>query len=374
MGDFDLDLIRAWASGKLPAERAAQFEKSMAADPELAEFAEAWRELDAYSDVEASHEADPESGMRSVLSFGVLEALMDQAPVVPWTPLLHVAAASVLFLGGILGLHSELSTNPSNTAVPSAHDIPFVEHAPPMDMELDEQLAALRDYQPIKNGEVQWLDSIAAGQLLGRATGRPLLVWCIHPTCPFCKKMRESTLLDLDVQEALEQFVPVQLNVMQEARYANMTLEHGFPMFEVLTNELGDLHRFYNYQESKPFIGELSRGIEGLEKDLDGASLSWKRWPDAVGTLLDARAAERAGRFGEALRGYQAMGELGAGLQLSELSEAGERRLALLANNYLHQAQRNADPARVLGGAAWVFRGSSFEAEFQKLERAARGE
>jgi hypothetical protein len=368
MSDFDLDLVQAWAAGKLPAAQATAFEASMVEDPELAEFASAWRELDGYTQVEETHEADPDNRMRSVLTFGALEALMETPPA-PWTPLLHIAAAASVALGATLGVHAGFSSDSATLDPLATSSIPLVTEADPMDPAFDQDLIALRDYLPVRAGEVQWLDSIAAGQVVANSTGRPMLLWCIHPTCPYCKKMRETTLLDPDVQDLLLQFVPVQLDVMNEQRYASMTLEHGFPMFEVVTPELADLHRFYNYREPTDFRQEL---IRGLQERGDGATLSWETWSAAASSLLNARAAERAGRLGEALVGYQSMAELGAGLRLSAVAERGERRLAVIAGGYLEQAQRNADPARVLGGAAWEFRGSSFGAEFRSLAQSVR--
>lgn len=367
MSSHDIDRVRAYALGEMQTDERAAFEAQLVRDPELTALVEAWSMAMAFTAIEDA--ALPVS----LLELDELDRRIDAEPVLvlrSGTPWLRVAAALLLIVGaGAAALGWGWGTRVVPQMV-TLNSIPARVPAQPTELVADEQLALLANYTPVREGSIVWLDSIENGQSVARATGRPLLLWCIHPTCPFCKRMRESTLLDPEVQALVANFVPVQLDVMQERRYAGLNpMENGFPMFEVVNEDLVALHTFFNYQASPDFMRELQQGLEAYGEHV---VLSWERLPEALEVLQSARLAEQRGRLGRALAGYQAMGELGAGLSLSVLAERGAQRLAARAHEFLDQARRNADPARVLSGAAGVFAGSSYAADFRALEVETR--
>lgn len=361
MRPHDIDSIRAWAHGDLNDEALAALEEALGRDSELAALARAWRDVEGLTAL-----ADGGAQPASDLTAADLDTLLDQEQRTRFTPWIGAAAAFLV----LCSVGSALVFFKVEPAVPVAlHSIPASADPQPFSPDLDAQLAQIADYHPILNDQVAWLDSLETGLLLARVTGRPLLLWCIHPTCPFCKAMRESTLLDPSVHEVLTRLVPVQLNVMEDPRYANFGLpEGGFPMFEVVTPELADLHTFFNYQEPEDFIEQLRRG---LDKRGDAVVLRWDDMGEIIGVLQEAREAERQNKLGAALAGYQSLRGLGGGGLLSELGAKGVERLAAQALDFLDQARRNHDPARVLAGAAMVFAGSDYATDFRALEQQA---
>ena len=364
-GRPDLETLRAWAAGELPEAERAAFERRLVDDPELGALAEAW--ADVVRVTGAALQDAPTSRTR----FEDIERRLDaeESPFVQAFPR-RVAAAVLIGLLAGGGLLAALAGGPAPRPTVTLESIPLVAEAPPMDPATDALVGRLMDYRPIADGSIAWIDTIEEGRAIADASGRLLLLWGIHPTCPFCKRMRETTLLEADVHDVLESYVPAQIDVMQERRYATLNpMDRGFPIFEVVTADLDVLHTFFNYQSEEDFIRELERG---LAERGDAQVLGWDRLPEVAEVLGEARALEREGRLGAALVRYQALVDQGGGHSLSRAGERGVRRLAAVANRYLELAADNADPARVLSGAAAEFRGSAYEADFRRVADAAR--
>ncbi len=367
-GRSDLEALRAWAAGELPEAERAPFERRLIDDPELGALADAWSDVVRVTDAALAAEA---SAPTSRTRFEDIERRLDaeESPFVHAFPR-RVAAAVLIGLVAGGGLLASIAGGPAPRPVVTLESIPRVADAPPMNPATDALVARLLDYQPIADGSIAWIDTIEEGRAIADASGRLLLLWGIHPTCPFCKRMRETTLLEADVHDALESYVPAQIDVMRSNRYATLNpMERGFPIFEVVTADLDVLHTFFSYQSEEDFIRELQRG---LAERGDAQVLDWDRLPEVAGVLGEARALEREGRLGAALARYQALVDLGGGHSLSRAGERGVRRLAAVANRYLELAESNADPARVLAGAAAEFRGSAYAADFERVAAAAR--
>ncbi|MFT7484241.1 MAG: thioredoxin-related protein [Candidatus Paceibacteria bacterium] len=375
MSSYDMDRVRAFARGEMEPEQVARFEAELADNPELQAAAAAYGEVLSFTSValEGSSQASASS-----LSLERLDSLLGAEPDArreprftwPWR---SAAAASFLILSLSLSFYAwdSQSRQPSSVTMNS---IPRLARAASLDHGVTEhpslQIAAIASYMPVRDGSIQWLEQIDAGLRVAQATGRPLLLWCIHPTCPYCKRMRESTLLDPEVQELMASFVPVQLDVMQEERYSKMNpMEHGFPMFEVVDEELEGLHTFYNFHEPASFMAELQRG---LDEHGPHEVLRWERLEEVAGVLAGARSAEERGEFGKALSGYQSLGELGAGLSLSAAGERGVARMTVLAHGFLDRAREASDCASILAQAADAFEASDYAADFLALEDEAR--
>lgn len=351
----EYERARAWAEGLLDGDQRVAFEAEMHADEELQSFARSYRAV-----FQATRGLESLEGV-SGLQFEDLEARMDESDRGPWSSLRRVAAVAALVLTVATlswwGMRGEASR-----AEVELSSIPLeLEVAPRKAPTLPEGIA---DYVPVRDGEIQWIFSLEEGVELSRLSGAPLVVWGIHPTCPYCKRMRESTLLDPRVLAAFESWVPVQLDVMQTNYFDDLDImQTGFPVFELRDVAFEELAVFYGYVEPQKFA-------KLLEGNRPPNTLAVAETRSQLQLLDQALGAERDGQPGTAAALFAELAADAGSEGLHEEALAGVERVAQLAARELTQALAAESPTEALGKALIRFEGSEYATDFARVLEA----
>jgi len=329
------DELCALASGTLSSEEEAGLRERCASDPELQ------RQLEDYLDAHAATEMLPDAAPPCRVTFDEVEGALASRRV--WREVLHrywrVAAAVLVLVGGGLLMSQWFAAGdggdgPGREAGPTVlASIPLtVDELPEHETKLPKALA---DYRPLREGEIQWIDSFAEAQVVARLSSRPVLLFRHHPTCPACLSMKKDVFGDPAVQAQLTRFVPAMSDVMKELPELTGGSQRGWPWFGVVDAEGGIVLSFPGVHTAADFAERLS----GAAKLVGPAVMSWERINDLAGRLEQARTAEEEGRLGAAHASYSALaGDADAGAFAAE-ADAGSRRLAQSARRALVQAR-----------------------------------
>ena len=70
----------------------------------------------------------------------------------------------------------------------------------------------LADYRPVVAGEIQWFSSLEEGLEISALVERPVLLFGMLPTCPWCIHMQANGLRDEGVLALVEDYVPVRID------------------------------------------------------------------------------------------------------------------------------------------------------------------
>ncbi len=344
-----LERARALAAGRLSAAEQERLLLEVSASSADRELMEAFREVHALTAV-----ADEEPPTCRV-SFEDVEARIaadragDSAPVVTpvWRSPLRLAAAALLLLGvGLAASHfgafgagprdgdtqdreaqangqavssGEVATANPTAAARAVTVTSIPEHALQaldLDVLADVEAAAgvLAAFEPLRDGEPQWLGSLDEGRAVARVTGRPVLLFIHHPTCPICLDLKSKTFTDADVQLRLQQFVPVMVNVMVLPEDLAGFLERGWPYLGALDADGGEFAAFPGMSKASTFRRHLDGALTEFgarERRAWGPMRALaSRWNDAV-QAADAGDAGREWRELDALHSDDAEGPIG---------------------------------------------------------------
>ncbi|MCB9916025.1 MAG: hypothetical protein H6828_12920 [Planctomycetes bacterium] len=345
--DHRLERARAWAEGRLDAAARAAFEAELAGDEQLAAFARAYRT--AHQGTRDLELAD----LRSSLDFAALEPLLeDERRARPWR---RVAAAALLLVaaGGLWAwrvhrardvVHLEAIRLADAGPIAPARAVP----------------AWYAEYRAVTDGAIQWLPDLDDGLRLSALTGAPLVLWGAHPTCPICKAMGESTFLDDRVQDAIADWIPVRLDVMQTSYFQDLNpVETGFPVFELRDADFEELDVRYGMVEARDFEAALEQHDPGAVPRLDLAR-------PALSDLRAALELEAAGRLGEARAAYERLLATAPAEGYAREVRGDLARMAWQAARP-RGALADADPAAALGRAAERWRGSPYARDFERV-------
>jgi hypothetical protein len=291
------DAIRAWAEGTLGPEDVRRLEAAFAADPDLRFAAEEYRAVHRMTG------GLPAEAPVSRVTFDDVARELglpeDGAPAattrwVRWS--LAAAALLLLSLGALWALRErrpdapdapaalELSSLPADAAgAPAAPDVP----------------AHLAGWRPVADGKIQWLTSREEARAVAARTGRPVLVYVFHESCPYCVEMDETTLRDRVVVEAAGGFVPLHVDVMRLPREEGMALfRKGWPYFAVERADGVEVASFPGRHDGAEFRERLEAALAGAT----GAALPWERVDAAAARAAIVAARERAATDPEAAR------------------------------------------------------------------------
>lgn len=81
---------------------------------------------------------------------------------------------------------------------------------------------------------VPWRQGFAAARAEARQTGKPMLVDFTADWCGYCQEMRRTTWSDVNVEQAVRDYVPVQVDVDREPSLAAQYHVSGLPHLVVL--------------------------------------------------------------------------------------------------------------------------------------------
>lgn len=295
--DASFDRVRAYVEGTLsPAERAA-FSAEMAADRELSETAALYAEVRAATD-------DPAPPCRATADDLVLDDVTD--PHDPWTapvPSLAAArsrrvaaaAAILLVVGAGLAWYATRPIEPTAPAVLpelALEAVPLERTAPVGDAHpiSPTTLAAIAAYEPAAGSSLASLTDLDVARAVSAATGRPLLAFVYHPTCPWCVAIAKGPFKDAAIAEAADRFVFARLDVTKTPE----SVWNGFdvwPIFWIEDASGARKHVFGGEQTSASLAKELAAGTAAAPVP-DGV-LPWPAARDLARGLSEADPARR---------------------------------------------------------------------------------
>ena len=378
MDPTQLDRVRDWRLGRLSPGDAERVRAEVERDPELAAFAASFGDLVALTEL-ARDDAPP-----ARTTFEALERRLEaesQAEAAPARPWRRAAAAAVVLAAAAAATPYawRALVGPRALELAATPLAPVERETEPVDVP-----ERLTDWRPAMDGKIAWVKTMEEASRVARASERPVFLFGMLPTCPWCKELAAGTFSDPRVIAALERVVPLELDLMTlgEERMSEM-MALGYPVFAVLDADLEIVHEFGEYSY-RPTAEELMQQIElALGKLGDDAPPPWERVQELARVHEEARAAEAGGDLGLAYARYGELAELPESDSNPALFlEGGRRGLARLdaaAREALLDAYELAatDRARALEqlDAALVrFRGAPHEADLRALREAlARG-
>ena len=359
----NIEAIRAWAEGRLGPEEVAALERAIQADPELHALAQAYG--DVHRITAGALEAEAGEAM-PLPDFAQLERRMAaEESTRPWRR--AAAAAGVLLLTGA-AIYVATRDSESEAAAPVVFQTiseGLLVEAETLDVE--RTLELLGSYRPVEDGKIRWVDNLADAQLMAGVTGRPMVLWGIHPTCPICANLRETTMIDEIVLDSISDYVPAQVNVMVNEHYAGIDPNEGFPVFELVDARMKLLEKFTGFVEAKDFRDYLS---VGLERQGEVAALEWEFAEELVGVYERATQSEASEAYADAIFGYRELLDRGAGHALTLAGQRGLLRVARAAEVIVRRALVEEAPETMLAGAITAFEGTPYAADLEALQVA----
>lgn len=282
-----LEQVRALAEGRLAPPEADALLRRAAADAEDAALVDAFREVHAVTAV-LDDEVPP-----CRVRFEDVEARLRSGGGRVLRPWAWRVAAAVLIGAVAAGSYVALRTPEAATVRLGSVHLAASPSAPdPLAAAALRAAGPLADYVPLREGEPQWLASLDDGRAVARATGRPVLLFIHHPTCPMCLELRGETFQDADVQARLGEFVPVMVNVMELPESLQGFLGRGWPYLGALDAAGDEVAAFPGVSKPDAFRRHLDDALAAFG---DAARLPWGRSRALAVRLRDAVAAGAAG-------------------------------------------------------------------------------
>lgn len=356
--DMNYDQLRDLLEGRLSAEEEALLRRELAEDPVRAEEAVRYEQV-----FDATRPLDDPDAV-SILAFEDLP--VGAPPARLWR--IGLAAAAILVLGLATALLFGRSPRGPEPFVVSQVPVnePALEADDPRALEAPLVPNELAAYRPTDGERVRWLDDAATAQTLARLSGRPVLRYRAHPTCPLCLRMESGTLADARVREHIQDTVPLREVVTGITAEAFTELvAGGWPRFQIETPEAVVFAEFHGMRDASAFTAELESArqhVTGAEDPVPWESLAlWLQEIEGVRSLI---AGDRPGEAWATLAKARALATRST---LSEHEDALERLLTHAAWDALEGARASTDPVRALGEAARRFEGSPFAREFEAL-------
>lgn len=356
------DRVRAWVHGELESIEVERLRAELARHPEVAEFANEYREIHA-----ATRELQGPRAT-SALDFATIERHIDAESRAKRWRRVAAAAALIVVAGASWAMLPRESEPLHLSAIElelSASEVGASAHSAPP----EEFPELLEHFAPVENGEIRWVSDLASGTALAEASGRPLLLFGMFPTCPWCQQMKAEGLRDPAVVALIEEFVPVQVDLygLSEAD-REVLIARGYPLFEVW-NESGEIvHAFAGVHDVASFVANLATGVERATAGRELAS--WEELRGQARAYDEALTNEQAGSLGRAQRTFAALERDGSSNALVAAARDGVARISAAARvALLHARELSATDVDGAGAelskAARRFAGSPYAADLE---------
>lgn len=362
--------VRAWIHGQLEPAEVERLRGELARNPEAAEFADEYREIHGVT------QALDGPGATSTLDFATLQRRFDaETRTARWRKV--AAAAALVFVAGATWLMLARESAPSHAPAVEPLRLSAVEPLRLSAIKLDAsapttapaEFPELEQFAPVEDGEIRWVADLASGTALAEASGRPLLLFGMFPTCPWCQQMKEEGLRDPTVIAMIDDFVPVQIDLFELSdEDREVLLARGYPLFEVWNASGEIVHSFAGVHDAPAFVANLATGVE---KAAAGRDLpSWGELQRQARAYDEALANERAGSLGLAQRTFATIEREGSSNALVAAARDGAARIASAASEALLHA-RDLSATDVAGAgtelaqAARRFEGSPYAADLE---------
>jgi len=359
----DLELLRAYAEGRLPPDALEAFAARLRDEPELAELAEVYGLV---LEATAGHVGAPESTFEDVARRALRQGRR---------PLLRMAAVAAL-LFAMLGAglwwrgHGTAPSVVRLASIPLAQ-LPEPETPPAWPRSLAQHATADED-------GLVWYHDVEQGLRVAQVAGRPVFLFIDYPGCPWCAEFKEVHSRDKGVVEAADDFVLVNVPWGRAPPELRTNPNDGWPIYDVL-DPAG--HRVDGYLGMRPpaEVAAFLREAAGkLKATGDYRFVPWEELRKGARALAAAEraadAGERLARLREAEAGPLAAA---AGARIDEMEYEAQR--SLFAARDLPPAEARAElerAATALHGTPWaadLARVAAFLSEhgaFPRLEEA----
>lgn len=366
------DQIHALVTGALDADEAARVEARLLADPETAALLEQYRLVFGVTAVADTPVAPP-----TLTADAVLEAARG-----PRTPsfasrgrwIWHAAAAALLCATALGGWSIARDAAPPTVELATL-PTSVVDSAPVVDAEVFAAARELAEYDPVTEDGVQWFESYDRALSVARLTGRPVLLFIHHETCPVCITLRNDTFVRDDVRDGVREFVPLRVNVMEAPAHVTALLGSNWPYLGVLEPTGKPRERWLDVvdQQFQIHPERLVEHVGAPEAAVDAAAWDEVR---AVGQAASLRD-EHPGRAYALLTDTAGIGD--GRTPLDQLGETLRTAIASDARTVVAAAAaapRKEDALRMLREANKAYAGSSLgqdiDAVLTALERTGR--
>ncbi len=373
------DLVREAQRRSLSSSEARALDAALAADAQLREFAASYplaHRATQLVDSASAALARPDAWTR--LEAQLHEPQAPSAPAETRRPLALRLAA--LLLTGVIGAGAWVawrasSGNAAGEVLLPSIDVALVTAADAAELEraLSQPVAdleRLRDYAPVRDGQIQWLASLDEGLALARTADRPLLLFGMYTTCPWCIEMQAQGLRDETVLALAEEFVPVRI-VYDNLAPDEVAKFHarGYPLFELWSPSGEIVHAFPGHFDAASFVEHLDH-VSTAERRRSAPP--WERLRNVAEQHQLALIAEREGRFSAAYSGLRSLLREQPTDAIAQAARAGLERIGLRAAAALREAHSLEFEAarRALASAEAAFAGTPFARDFA-LVRAA---
>lgn len=371
------DLVREAALRPLSRDERQQLEVELARDEQLREFAELYPQAHAATEACAhEHLALPDASNPGPEAWRRLEGELSA----PKSSSASRKVAAALLIGLTCaaawlgwraldgaGAEPSVTLNAIDAELANAADASLLERAlatPAADLSL------VTSYTPVRGDAIQWIASLDEGLAVARVAERPLLLFGMYTTCPWCIEMQAEGLRDATVLALAEEFVPVRI-VYDDlaADVVQRFHDRGYPLFELWSPTGEIVHSFPGFFDAPSFIEHLDHASTA---DRRRGAPPWERVRALAQQYEDARKAEAAERYGAAYFAYQSVVREPATAAIGELARAGLERIAMRAAALLREA-RLANPdaagASIAHGEA-AFTATPFGADFARVRTA----
>jgi len=358
------DEFHALLEGRLDPASAARLSARLDAEPALR------AEFDVYREVHAFTASAVGAAPSSSLAFERLDAARRAGRLRRLRPWIVVAATLLVAVGAaayvrmqprVVELHA-ISLAEERIDLPPFTPIP----------------AALATYRPVVDGKLNWMTSLEEARAVARATERPLFVWVHHQECPMCIELDRGAMRDAALVAEAGKFVPVKLDVMKAPREVQQWCAAGWPYLAVQTADGRKVSEFAGEMDVDKLVADLAKGDAGVAR-----AIAWDVANETAALYAKAEDARTAGRYDEALRGYDAVakrvGTSGSDVATDAFARSVDLRRE--ARDALFEAKKVAlsdDPdgkragARRLSEAAERFRGTPYGSDLAEVEQELR--
>jgi len=123
---------------------------------------------------------------------------------------------------------------------------------------------------PLMAGEIAFVKSYDEGLAKAKELKKPVMLMVVTEYCPWCRKMKQSTLTDGRIVERVEkEFVPVLIyREKDRGTYPERFAARLVPSFYFLDENGEEVYNSYGYKPAAAFNRELAEALESYKNPI----------------------------------------------------------------------------------------------------------
>jgi thioredoxin-related protein len=165
---------------------------------------------------------------------------------------------------------------------------------------------------------------------------RPVLLAFTAPWCPYCRMMESKVFNDKPVDELLNQFERISVNIDHNAELAAQHAVSGIPAFVILDSEGEETAKTSGYMEADAFARWLTTGVTNLNISAAQKEEFQSRSQQVEAALNDPNPANRANGLGMVLDCCERKEKLYRNFGTAKLQALSQSEPGLLLNGLNH--------------------------------------